>query len=71
MQQPAVFSPVPQANGYVGRRADEGVRKERMVSTGAPSHEQLAAESSGAGSGSAVQSTTRPIIGSIGRARVD
>jgi hypothetical protein len=42
-----------------------------MISTEALSHEQPAAESSGAGSRSAVSSTTRPIIKSTGRARVE
>jgi chorismate synthase len=51
---------------YVGRRADEEVRKEFVISIGASPHEQLAAGSSRADSASTSPSTARPTIESTG-----
>lgn len=53
-------------NGNVGQRADKEVRKEGVISIGAPSHGQPAAGSSRADSASASPSTARPTIGSTG-----
>jgi hypothetical protein len=62
----AVLLPVPRDKEYVGRRADEEVRKEGVISIRASPHEQLAAGSSRADSASTSPSTARPTIESTG-----